>query len=1143
MQQYELAKIVLENLNLTCYIIDLEDNTLLYINKPFEGDLARFFQGAEHSDKCYKFLHNGSKPCANCHNGALIHGKKVRKEVYDSVSKKYYTQVDTLIKVNNRYAKLAMIYDPSLASDDIESITQKLTLEETLVSCIHTLVEDDETDNAMQTLLSIVASYYGSKHAYVYELNSKNNTARKTYEYGADGAASYIAVNHALPIKIFEPIIKVFSERGEFAFQAIENDLDHDSEIYKFLKNMQVHSLLLVPYYVDGKLAYCMGVDAPSKKTDDLSLLHSVIIFVVDKIRKNKIYNQLVYLSYSDALTNLWNRNKYNQRLEELSAIELATFGYTYINLNRLKDINELYGEQYGDEILKKTAKLLSKHLGADIFRLAGNEFVALSPNISSDDFNKQLLGLREELKTHSEFSLSIGGVYQYKKIDIRKGVFQAFDIMFAEKQKFYKNDAINIIQSRQNPVQIVLDELNSGNFTIYLQPKVNLLTEEITSAEALIRKFDKNGKLISPNNFIPIYESEGTVRHIDFFVLEEVCRLLHKLIKKNRALKIAVNFSRVTFLSPNLLEEIILTCAKYNIPHEYIKIEITESIEKMDFEFFDKKLKKIKNAGFEISLDDFGAKHSNLLMLTMTEFSEVKIDKGLIDYITQSAQNRALVKNILKMITDLGTSICVAEGIETKEQKDMILDFGCEHGQGYYFYRPMPVEEFLVVYEMNINKCLLNNTLENEKLFNLNLSYNEMFSIIEAMPFCVTILDQDKQVISCNQCVIDTFGLNSKEEFLSKLFTLSPETQPNGENSRELAFAYLDEAYQKGYLHFPWVHKTKQGKEFSAEVILKKLKVKGSEEFPLMAGFIREISPEIVNHSVIDWVQQYGFNNDISDRTLITTLLEISNEWLWTYNYNTKQMMFFGEGYEEFGLPKEKFIFPDTFIANNHVYVEDMPDFIKTCEFLNKGEHRPSELRFNLPDGSLRYFKLTYKIIKNQEGLPISAIGKMADIDEQKKNTLFWQVDELTGCHNARAAKMHIDNCLLGNKDSLHALFVIDVNKLFGLSTGTTLSRDDSILTGLSAGLLANFREGDIVARIEDNNFIVFLKNPPHLNVVMDKMAAIESILMQNSLFSQQCNIIKLCIGLALYTKNGDDYEQLLHYAKSSITTNGKVL
>ncbi len=1136
MQQYELAKIIMDNLNFTCYITDLENGDLLYINKPFEGDLARIFhQGNRQGNKCYKFLDDCKRTCISCQSINLLKGKRVRKEIYDAATKKYYTQIDTLIEINNKAAKLVVIYDPALTHDDVESIVQKLTLEETLVSCVYTLVEDSEIEKAIHTLLKIVANYYGTSRSYVYELDPKQEIVSKIHEYNAEQLSTHYALNQGIPVAEFSPVVEVLTEKGEFALGDLE-ELDPNSALYAFFKHIHVNSLLLVPFAVDGKLTYCMGVDAPTKNVCDLRLLHSVVLFVVDRIRKSKIHEQLLNLSYSDILTGLWNRNKYNERFEELAEAEINDFGYVYIGLNHLRDINELYGEKYGDEILQKTAKLLRRHLGTDIFRMAGNEFVALCPHTPLNIFNDMLFALKSELKEHKDFSLSVGALHQSKKIDLRKGLSQSFDIMFAEKQKTYKSCMDNGVQSRQNPVQIVLDELQSGCFTIYLQPKVNLQTEEITSAEALVRKFDKNGKMISPEKFIPVYENEGTIRHVDFFVLEEVCKMLQGLMKRGKAFKVSVNFSRVTFLSTNLLEEVVATCAKYGIPHEYIKIEITESIDKMDFTFFDKKLKKIKNAGFEISLDDFGAKYSNLLMLTMTEFSEVKIDKGLIDYITQSAQNRALVKNILKMITDLGTSICVAEGIETKEQKEMILDFGCAYGQGYYFYQPMPVEEFLLEYEINIQKNLLVSAVKKRSLMNFHLSYNEMSSIIEAMPFCMIILDETKKVLSCNQCALDTYGISTKEEFLPRLFSLSPEYQPNGANSLELSMAYLNEAYIKGYLCFPWVHRTNQGKEFLAEVTLKRLKVKGSEDAPLMAAFVREITSEAMSNST-DWTQSYGFNNDVSDRVLIANLLDLSNEWLWTFDYQSQQMMFFGEGFEMYGLPKEKFTFPDTFLEKNLVYEEDLDYFMTICENLAKGEHGPCELRFNLPNGAVRYFKIVYRVIKNQVGEALTAVGKVIDVDKQKTFSLFTKIDDFTGCYNELTTKMLIDECLEAEPDLLHALFIVDVGKFKTLNGLSKYSFDDSVLVNVASGLLASFREEDIVGRVGKSMFAVFLKDTPHRDVIKEKMKLVESIMLESYDDIKQEKSAQACIGLAIYSQEKSTCEQLFSAAQSDIS------
>ncbi len=1089
-------------------------------------------------------MHNGRKPCSHCRNALLDFGKRIRKTIYDETSRKNFIQIDTLIEINNNPAKLAIIYDPSMEKESAESITKKLSLEETLISCIQTLIEDTETSDAIQTLLSIVANYYGSNRAYVFEVNHKKTNVCKIHEWESDNIKpSPIAINNKLPIKPFQPLLDIFKEKGEFAFKAIEQDLANDSIIYKFLQNIDVHSILVVPHSIDEKITYFMGVDNPTKNTHHLELLHSVILFVVDKVKKQKAYNYLEYLSYSDSLTGVGNRNKYNQKLKDIEQKKPETLGYVHVALNGLKNINEIYGESYGDDIIKQAATVLKQFLGNDLCRFVGNEFISLHPNIAPNDFELMVNGLKIKLAEHSEFSISIGSIYQYKKINLRKGLTQAYDIMYAEKQKFYKAQHSEAIQARPNAMEIILDELKAGCFTVYLQPKVDLLTEDISSAEALVRKFDKSGKLIPPDRFIPIYETEGTIRHIDFFVLEEVCKLLQRLIKENKALKIAVNFSRVTFISPNLLEEIIETCARYNVPHEYIKIEITESIDKMDFEFFDNKLKKIKNAGFEISLDDFGAKHSNLLMLTMTEFSEVKIDKGLIDYITQSAQNRALVKNILKMISELGTSTCVAEGIETKEQKEMILEFGCTHGQGYLFYRPMPIEEFLLIYEINLTREKLKNALNQDINLNFTLSYNEMSALIEAMPFCATLLNEKFEVLSCNQSVIETFGLNSKEEFLRTLFKLSPAFQPNGAKSEELAVEYMKKAYAQGHLKFPWVHKTKQGKEFATEVTLRKLTVKGSEESPLLAGFIREINPETIDDGTLAWASQYGFDNTVSDRSLISALLEITSSLVWSFNYSTRQMMFFGHGYEGLGLPQGEFLFPETLLENNHVYEEDMDDFLRACDNLAKGEHSPCELRFNLPDGSARYFRVTYKIIKNHDGKPLTAIGKVLDVHDQKIPSHHSQIDHLTKCYNDIAARSLIEEAIKNNHESNHALFLLDIDQLKTINEYLGHPFGDSILIELVHNLQANFRDVDIIGRIGCDDFIVFLKNTPHMHLVMDKKHILEKMLIRDYSTAEHNIVINGSISMALYPQNGKSFDELLKFAEISMrkTKKGK--
>ncbi len=1134
MKQQDLARLALDYQDFICYIVDIDTYELLYMNKAGKS----FFQNNENISidkrKCYEFMYNRNTKCSRCNNKKLELGKRLYRT--DPLgNKSSFTHVDSMIDLEGKFAKISMLYDNKLPNKRVDSALHKLSVEETLVDCIQTLTEEDDINASVGKLLSIIAKYYGANHAYFYEADEKAKTVTKKYEWRPDDVYSPFEVDAPLPMKPFEPIFDMFHTKGEFALSVKENELDKNSPLSNFLAYAKASSLLVVPFSINGEIVFCLGVHSPTKNTHDLSLLHSVILFVVDKVKKDRLHKQLVNLSYSDSLTELWNRNKFNERVEILENERLDTIANFHFGLNGLRNINELYGEKYGDSILKQLAEVLKDNISYEIYRYSGNEFVAICPHISADEFENLNRAIKKAFSKKKDFSVAIGSCYQFKKINIHSGLSQAYEIMYAEKQKFYKSKKGEVIGTRTNPVEIILNELKAGLFCIHLQPKVDLKANKIASAEALVRKVDKDGNKVSPDKFIPIYEAEGTIRHIDFFVLEEVCKLLQNLIRESKPIKIAVNFSRVTFISPNLVEEVVEICAKYNVPHKYIKIEITESIDKMDFEFLSKKLKSLKNAGFPISLDDFGAMHSNLLMLTMAEFSEVKIDKKLIDNITLNAKNRALVKNILKMITDLGTSSCVAEGVETKEQKDMLLDFGCTDGQGYYFYRPLTVDAFLAAYNFDLHEHqgIDLDALASSAVYPLN--YNEMESILDSIPFSFTLFGLDTKLRTCNKYALEQFGLDQKEDLVNDFFRYSPEVQPNGVNSRELATQYLEEAANKGSLNCSWVHRTKQGKEFPTEVLLRKITLNNSTEEAYIAGFLKNcVMENSVDHDA--WATNYNFNNQVSDKDLIATLLDISNEWLWTFNHTTREMMFFGEGYENLGLPKERFIFPETFIEQNRVHEDDLEEFMKACQSLARGEHRPAEIRFYLPDGNARYFRIEYRIIKDQLGNLLTTIGKVVDIEEKKRLATLFYYDELTKCNTKIAFETLAKEQLSAHSDSSHVMFMLDVNNLKIINRKFGYKFGDTLLADIAQNLHSSFREGDLIGRIGEDNFILFLKNTSDINIILEKVHLLEKALTQTyktaiGEFTSSGNI-----GIALYPQNGHTYDELYASAEKAL-------
>ena len=230
-------------------------------------------------------------------------------------------------------------------------------------------------------------------------------------------------------------------------------------------------------------------------------------------------------------------------------------------------------------------------------------------------------------------------------------------------------------------------------------QPQVELATGRIVGVEALIRKKGPGGKLITPDHFIPRYEREGIIRHIDLYVFEVLCAQLKKWHDRGDRLRGSVNFSRVTLMETNIVKTLQNVCGQYGVAPEDVTVEITESVSKVENAALNALINTFHAAGFSISLDDFGTAYSNLSILGELDFTELKIDKSMLQDLTGNKKKQALVKNVILICKDFGNIISLAEGIESEEQYALLLKYHCLLGQGYYFSKPLSEKVFNTYY------------------------------------------------------------------------------------------------------------------------------------------------------------------------------------------------------------------------------------------------------------------------------------------------------------------------------------------------------------------------------------------------------------------------------------------------------------
>ncbi len=1130
----DLDKLIVNSKNFLCYIADKETFDLIYVNEPIKNFLGMHYDNSFIGKKCYKIFQNLDKPCPHCVNSTLKPGEQVVRKMFVHLSQAAYTVIDSLINIDGKDQRMTIAFDNTIEHTKSEEMSQKLTLESTLLECVNTLRKENSLETAINSLLGIVGSYYNADRAYLSEV--KENFIQQSFEWSASPKFETLSKIPTIDIKDLESTIEILKRDGYISVTDIEEEQASYPDLYKVLKRFNVTSILLIPLYIKEEISGIMGVDNPKVMINDHTLLHSVSIFVNDDIKKNLFQKELERLSYTDKLTGVYNRNKYAVRLEEIDASNISSMGIIHININSLKQVNELYGEAYGDYLIKEVAHILLNYVKNDIYRLSGDEFVALCSNISQEDFENLTESLRKKDSERKEVSFAVGGIWQDKHIDIRLGVSQASDIMLADKQYHYKGKSGKEIHSRRNPLSILLEEIQNGNFSIYLQPKVELKSEKIIGAEALIRKRDNKGKIISPDKFIPIYEHEGTIRHVDFYVFEQVCILLKKLIDENKAIKIAVNFSRVTFMAHDIIDEMTRICKNHSIPHKYIKIEITESIDKLDFEFFEKKLHSINEAGFDVSLDDFGAKHSNLLMLSMIDFTEVKIDKSLIDHMTTRNKNRTVVRNIIKTITELGSSICLAEGIETKEQKIALQELGCHYGQGYYFYKPMPIDDFCAIYDNFETQHEFQSIL---KKLTTELYFSghskEIFALIDATPLCMSLLNHKNINILCNQQTVKTFGLATKEEYALNFEKLSPLKQPDGRLSSEAGPKYIEQAREEGYVKFNWLHCDINGNEIPAEVLFQRLEIKDNEDRPYIAAYVKDLRPQLAGTEDVDWGDGYFFDH-VSDKTFFNSIADMTQGWFFGLDLRTSNIKFFGKGKDILNLPSTKQLFPDSFDIKQLIHQDDLDIFYEKYNNIIKGIEKTWDFRFNLPTGESRYYRTIYKIIYNKEHDPIFCIGRTFDVHEEKMLELLSQTDLLTNCFNKITTENLIKRTIEIQPNNSHAMFIFDIDNFKAINDNLGHHAGDRVLTEIAKNLQDHFRDQDIIGRIGGDEFVVFLKNINNTNILITKAEMIAAAFKRTFIGEDNSHKVSGSIGISLYPEDGKTYDDLYKTADKAL-------
>ena len=418
---------------------------------------------------------------------------------------------------------------------------------------------------------------------------------------------------------------------------------------------------------------------------------------------------ELLFQATHDQLTTLPNRSYLQQTFPQWISSH-TSFHVLYVDMDHFKNINDSFGHQFGDYVLIEIARRLRSHLNEHVLisRYGGDEFVLLLPNIESHEivfYAKTIIDVLSAPYVINELHFDIGasiGIARYpehgENLDM---LLRAADIALYESKKI-KNSAHLFASTMQEGFlknikieQELRKALKQHELFMVYQPQIDA-KGNLFGVEALLRWNSQILGNIPPNDFIPLAEASGLMPKMGRFIIETVCEQMKSIqTELNIQFHVSINISIRQFMEPTFLEHLCETIEKTKISHLCLTLEVTENLFIEDINYILPLLEQIRKLGLHISMDDFGTGYSSLSMLRRLPINELKIDKSFVDEICQNHASSQMIQNIIAIAKNFDMYV-LAEGVETEEQKEALISFGCDRFQGYYFSKPLMTEDLI---------------------------------------------------------------------------------------------------------------------------------------------------------------------------------------------------------------------------------------------------------------------------------------------------------------------------------------------------------------------------------------------------------------------------------------------------------------
>jgi len=414
-----------------------------------------------------------------------------------------------------------------------------------------------------------------------------------------------------------------------------------------------------------------------------------------------------------DSLTGLLTLTKFEvDAMKLIAADPITNYIIIYADFDKFKNINAEWGYSTGNDILVQYANLINNYRNSYelVCRLTSDKFLIM---LSYQNKNKVLERIKlTNAKIEMELSVKFpnvnivltSGIYFMTPEDtiisiaIDKANIARKTIKGVHKSAYaIYDEALHQVTTKEKMIASMMhNALKNEEFVVYMQPKIDLKTTKIIGAEALVRWKLPTGEILSPMEFIPIFEKNGFIEELDFYVYDRTLKALRQWIDiGKKELVISLNVSRSHLKDVRFLEHIDQLLEKYQIPSRLIELEITESMFFVELEQIEFIIRNLRKRGYLISIDDFGSGYSSLNMLKTLPVDIIKLDRDFFMKNEMGPSDKIVISGIISLAKGLGLKV-ISEGVETSEQLSFLQESSCDMAQGYLFYKPMPEEEFV---------------------------------------------------------------------------------------------------------------------------------------------------------------------------------------------------------------------------------------------------------------------------------------------------------------------------------------------------------------------------------------------------------------------------------------------------------------